>query len=79
MLKDRALRAVAERREATTAQVALAWLLRQDNLIVIPKAAGRAHVRENHAALDLKLTDRDVAELDRAFPPPAETKSLAML
>jgi diketogulonate reductase-like aldo/keto reductase len=79
MLKDRTLRTVAERREATTAQVALAWLLRHDGLIVIPRSGRTEHVRENRAALDLKLSDQDLAELDRAFPPPTEARPLEML
>jgi hypothetical protein len=36
-------------------------------------------VRENRAALDLKLTSHDLKELDRAFPPPAEARPLEML
>lgn len=79
MLQDRALRAVAERCEATTAQVALAWLLKHDSLIVIPRSGKTEHVRENRAALDLKLTGQDLAELDRAFPPPTEARPLEML
>jgi diketogulonate reductase-like aldo/keto reductase len=39
-------------------------------MMVIPKAATLEHVRENRAALDIRLTDQDLAELDRAFPPP---------
>lgn len=79
MLKDRTLRTIAERREATTAQVALAWLLKHDGLIVIPRSGKTEHVRENHAALDLELTDQDLSELDRALPPPAEARQLEML
>ncbi|MGE0258679.1 MAG: aldo/keto reductase, partial [Alphaproteobacteria bacterium] len=53
MLDNRGLREVASRRGATPAQVALAWLLRQDGMIVIPKATKLDHVRENRAAADL--------------------------
>ena len=53
MLNNRGLREVAQRHDATPAQVALAWLLRQDGMIVIPKATKLEHVRENRAALDL--------------------------
>lgn len=74
-----ALKEVASRHEATTAQVALAWLLRKPATIVIPKATNAAHLRENFAALDLKLTDDDVAVLDRAFPPPEKKYALEML
>lgn len=79
MLDNRALLNIAARHDATPAQVALAWLLTRDNLIVIPRSGKTAHVRENRAALDLKLTDQDLAELDRAFPPPTKARALEML
>jgi diketogulonate reductase-like aldo/keto reductase len=73
------LDAIATRLSATPARVALAWLLRQPDVIVIPKAASEAHVRDNHAALELHLTAADLAELDRAFPPPQHSTPLAMI
>jgi diketogulonate reductase-like aldo/keto reductase len=79
MLTHPVLQNVAARHGATPAQVGLAWLLRQENLIVIPKAGRPAHVRENRAALDLRLTEQDLAELDRAFPAPTEKRPLEML
>jgi len=79
MLKNKQLSLVASRQGATAAQVALAWLLGRDGVVVIPKASNPAHVRENRAALDLKLTEEDLAELDRAFPPPRRKTALAML
>jgi diketogulonate reductase-like aldo/keto reductase len=79
MLGHPALENVAARHGATPAQAALAWLLRQEGLIVIPRAGTPKHVRENRAALDLRLTKMDLAELDRAFPPPTEKRPLEML
>ena len=79
MLGHPALGDVARRHKATPAQVGLAWLLRQDGVIVIPKATALAHVDEDVAALDLKLTADDLATLDRAFPPPKKATSLDML
>jgi diketogulonate reductase-like aldo/keto reductase len=78
-LRDRVLTQVALRHRATTAQVALAWVLRQKDMMVIPKAATLEHVRENRAALDLRLTEQDMAELDRAFPPPKGRRPLELL
>jgi diketogulonate reductase-like aldo/keto reductase len=77
--KSRALSAVAERRGATPHQVALAWALRDPAVIVIPKAADEAHVRDNRAAADLVLTAEDLAEIDADFPPPSRKTRLAML
>jgi diketogulonate reductase-like aldo/keto reductase len=79
ILKNAGLKRIAERRGATPAQVALAWLLRQDGIVVIPKAVKSDHVRENVAALDLKLEAADLAELDQAFPPPKGPSRLEML
>jgi diketogulonate reductase-like aldo/keto reductase len=79
MLAHPALRAVAYQQDRTPAQVALAWLLRQDGLVVIPRAGSLAHVRENHAALGVRLTDADLTALDRAFPPPSGPQPLDML
>jgi diketogulonate reductase-like aldo/keto reductase len=79
MLCDPALLKIAAQHGASAAQVALAWLLRQKDMIVIPKAGTLEHVRENRAALDLDLTEEDLAALDRAYPAPAGKRRLAML
>lgn len=73
------LQRVAVRHGATPAQVALAWIIRQDSVNAIPRAGTPAHVRENRAALDLRLTQQDLAVLDRAFPPPTGPRPLEML
>lgn len=76
---DPRLRAVAERHGATAAQVALAWTLRGDGVIAIPKASQEAHVRANRAAADIRLTQQDLADIDAAFPPPRRKQPLAMV
>ena len=79
LLRDRTLTEIASRRNATPAQVALAWLLRQQGMIVIPKAARLEHVRDNRGALDVVLTAEDLSALDRAFPPSKGNSALGML
>ena len=79
ILRHRALAAVAARHDATPAQIALAWVLRHEDMMVIPKASNEAHVRENRAALEIALTAADLAELNEAFPPPVGATSLEML
>ena len=74
-----ALRMVAARHGVGELQVALAWVLRLPGVIAIPKAAQVSHVRENRAALDLKLTEDDLKALDQAFPPPQRAQALEML
>jgi diketogulonate reductase-like aldo/keto reductase len=79
ILRNRALAAVAARHDGTPAQIALAWVLRHQDMMVIPKATNETHVRENRAALDLALTAADLAELNNPFPPPVGATSLEML
>jgi diketogulonate reductase-like aldo/keto reductase len=79
LLGNAALLEIAKRHNATPAQIALAWLMRHDDVIVIPKAGSAAHVDENLGALDLLLTHDDFVALDRAFPPPRSAKPLDML
>lgn len=67
----RELRDVAERHGATPYQIALAWTLREPFVMAIPKAGSVTHVRENAAAAELRLSQRDLAALERAYPPPS--------
>jgi diketogulonate reductase-like aldo/keto reductase len=73
------LKAMAARRGVTPSRIALAWLLRQPDVVVIPKASSEAHVRDNHAALALELTPKDLEEIERSFPPPKRATPLAMI
>jgi diketogulonate reductase-like aldo/keto reductase len=75
LLSDTTVREVARRHGATPAQIALAWVLRS-GAIAIPRARSEAHVHENRAALDILLTQEDLADLDRAFPPPRAKRPL---
>lgn len=79
LLGHQALGEVGRRLGATPAQVALAWVLRQDGVATIPKAASVAHVKENLGALDLRLGVEDLADLERAFPGPKGPQPLEML
>jgi diketogulonate reductase-like aldo/keto reductase len=78
LLGNPALVEVARRHGATPAQVALAWLLHQDGVVVIPKAVRLEHVRANRAALEIRLGADDLARLDQGFAPPGRRKPLAM-
>ncbi len=65
------VRAVADRRGATSAQIALAWVLAQgDHVLAIPGTQRRKYLEENVAAAAITLTPEDLAELD-ALPVPA--------
>ncbi|RIA55396.1 aldo/keto reductase [Dichotomicrobium thermohalophilum] len=79
ILHNPGLQSVAERHDATAAQVAIAWLLRQDGVVAIPKAGTPKHVEANRGALDLCLTDADLDTLDQVFPPPRGKKPLEII
>jgi diketogulonate reductase-like aldo/keto reductase len=63
----------------TPAQAALAWLLANDDVIVIPRTGRRERLRENIGALDFRLSAEQLTELDRLFPPPTGPRPLEML
>ena len=58
------IEAVAEKHDATPAQVSLAWITSHDNVAAIPKASSRAHIEQNLAAQDLELDEEDVDLID---------------
>ena len=79
LTRERKLVAFATRHDMSPAQAALAWLLRDDDVIVIPKSIHRERVKENFGALDIRLTSEQLAELDALFPPPKGPGALEML
>ena len=79
LLRHPVIAEIARRRDATPAQVCLAWVLRQPGIIAIPKAGDTAHVRANAAALELRLDAADLHAIDTAFTAPASKRPLALL
>jgi diketogulonate reductase-like aldo/keto reductase len=79
LLQERILIDIAIQYDVRPAQVALAWVLRQDGVIAIPRASTPARVEQNRAALDLHLSDETLAELDLAYPPPRGPVPLEVL
>ena len=76
---DARIRSIADAHGVTPAQIALAWTLRHDHVIAIPKASDPRHVRDNRAAADIELSQDDLAALDAIFPPPRRKRPLAMI
>ncbi|ACE91878.1 aldo/keto reductase protein [Rhizobium phaseoli] len=70
---------IAKAYQATPAQLALAFLLERDGVIVIPKTSNADRVAENRDCVSLDITDEDWQALDAAFPPPARKKPLEMI
>jgi diketogulonate reductase-like aldo/keto reductase len=79
LLTDPVLMGIGALHNATPGQVALAWVLRRDLIIAIPKAGTPEHVKEDFEALNVDLTENDLAELDRAYPPPTSKVPLEMI
>jgi diketogulonate reductase-like aldo/keto reductase len=79
LLGHSTLQLVADRHGVTSAQIALAWVLRQQGVIAIPKSSKPEHVQENRAALEIQLTQDDLKMLDQTFPPPDRPVPLEML
>jgi diketogulonate reductase-like aldo/keto reductase len=79
LLRHKAVHAVAARHPATPAQIALAWILRQPDICAIPRSGNPAHILENFDALKVTLTQEDLADLERAFPPPKKNVPLEMI
>ena len=79
LLQNLTLKKMAQRHDATSAQIALAWVLRQPGAIAIPKASNEKHVRDNARSIEIELTKQDLADLDREFPPPRSKDRLPML
>lgn len=79
LVRNRKLADFAKRYRMPAASAALAWLLANDDIIVIPKTSSCERLRENLAALDTRLTTEQRAELDQLFPPPKSPQPLEML
>ena len=68
---------IARRHDATPTQIMLAWEMRTQNVIAIPKASSIAHVEENARSLAIILTEEDLRDIDKAFPAPTRKIALA--
>ncbi|QNT79612.1 aldo/keto reductase [Entomobacter blattae] len=79
VLQQVAARHITTEGQATPAQIALAWVLRQPDVLAIPKAGTLKHMTSNILSLEISLTERDMLDLDKAFAPPKKKWPLAML
>jgi diketogulonate reductase-like aldo/keto reductase len=72
-LRDATLARIGDRYGKTAPQVALRWLVQQDNVITIPKASSPAHLRENLDVFDFELSDAEMRTIRR----PSKSKTAA--
>ena len=71
LLRDPTLARIGAAHGCSAAAVALAWTIRNGNVIAIPESGSAAHVKENAVALSLTLTPQELQSLDTAYPPPS--------
>jgi diketogulonate reductase-like aldo/keto reductase len=79
LAREARLSKLAQSLGLTAAQLALAWAVRDGDVIAIPKAAQETHLRDNLAAGDVELDAVTLASLDALFPPPRRARPLAMI
>ncbi|WP_285425949.1 aldo/keto reductase [Pseudomonas sp. efr-133-TYG-103a] len=79
LLSNPAILEVADRHDATPAQISLAWVLRQDGVIAIPKAVDPLHLRLNAEAALIDLSIEDELLIDSSWPAPLRKKPLSMV
>ncbi len=79
LLATRPLTVFAKKHAMTPAQVAIAWLLAQEDVIAIPKTGNRKRLEENAGALAHRLAPHHLRELDALFPPPTGPTPLEMI
>lgn len=77
--KQSILNDIAAARGVSPMQIALAWVLRQPEVIAIPKASTIEHVVENAAARDITLSEEELSQIDAQFKPPKSKRPLEML
>ncbi|MBE6935792.1 MAG: aldo/keto reductase [Ruminococcaceae bacterium] len=70
LIGNRGLTNVARRHHASAAQILLAFTLRHDFVIPIPKSSSPEHTEDNAGALAIHLTEEDLRELSQDFPAP---------
>ena len=70
LVRDRTLAQIGAAHSCSAAAVALAWVIRNGNVIAIPESGVPAHAKENAVALSLALTPQDLGTLNAAYPGP---------
>jgi len=73
------LQRIGQKYGASPFQITLAWLLQKPDVIAIPKASSPDHVRDNHRALEIRLSPEDLDAIDAEFPPPRRKRPLEMI
>ncbi len=78
LARDAAFATIGRRHGVSASTAALAWVLRNPDVVAIPKAVKEPHLRENYQAVQFELTADDLADVDAHFPPPTRKRRLAV-
>ena len=79
LLENKKLKALASEIGVSAAQLSIAWSIRKNDIITIPKASNLEHVGQNIDAWTIKLESAILDELDKLFEPPVRKKGLDIL
>ena len=79
LLENKKLKALASEIGVSAAQLSIAWSIRNNDIITIPKASNLEHVSQNIDAWTIKLESAILDELDKLFEPPVRKKGLDIL
>ena len=79
LLENKKLKALANEIDVSAAQLSIAWSIRKNDIITIPKASNLQHVSQNIEAWTIKLESTILDELDKLFEPPVRKKGLDIL
>jgi diketogulonate reductase-like aldo/keto reductase len=79
LTKHPVLAQLGRERGLSAAQIALAWCVREPDVVAIPKSVDPKRIDENLRAGQVRLTAAELEQIDRTFPPPRSKKSLQML
>jgi len=76
ILRNETLNEIAKEHNVKPLQIALAWTIRENDVISIPKASSIDHVIENAKAAAIILSSEDIERLDKVFKKPSRKMSL---
>ena len=79
LLENKKLIALASEIGVSAAQLSIAWSIRKNDIITIPKASNLEHVSQNIDAWTIKLESAILDELDKLFEPPVRKRGLDIL
>lgn len=79
LLTDPTIQEIAEKYDAQPLQIALAWTIRSNHVLAIPKAVQAEHVWANAQAATIELTNEDLDKLDQVFPKPTRKMPLDII